>query len=479
MPPSTPQLATRRPTGLPAVPQVVVHGPSKSGRTVATAKLSLAPWVDRFFVAQIGTQAWDDYGRFFPKVELLDHNGTASGVLDQIEAACSVPATSGMLNVVVVDDGTDHWDTHKLLAEARQRRNRRTQEALKADPDAEVDPTMDKWNDVKAKWARMFHLAKQSGTVFVIVCRGDYVAKVDASGNPVAGATEYRIEAEKSTLSRCLMSVRVFPDHRAVLEAITSIDPVVLKALADAGKAGYTLPDANPLGHAIELLRSTSTTGAWADGRQLVVGEGESYPARQAKDWLMATIKAMAPTLAADVPAWKLAGASLWSAAFDGQSPPSDELNPAQRAHLERIVPQLITERFLGGVAPVAEPEPMADPVDDSPPEPEAARPEAPTTCPDCHGPHHHGPCSTPAAAEPAPERERRKAAATDADLDAMAREQGAPTMDERAAERRRKAAAVAATLNPTAAADEPQTAADAMALFTEDTDGVDPYGTN
>ena len=394
MAPAPSMLRSRPPTGKPAIPMITVHGPSKSGRTVATIKLRSAPWVDRMFVAQIGTQAWDDYGAYYPGVEILDHDGTTSSVLAQIEAACAVKAADGKLNVIVVDDATEYWDAHKILAEHRQRRNKNTKAALANDPDAEVDPTMDKWNDVKARWARAFTLMKRADVIGVWVCRADDVSKVDGNGNPVQGQREYRIEAEKSTASRSTMMVRVYPDHRVVLESVTSLKPDLLALVGKRG--GYTLPDDNPLAHAVELVR---TNEGWGTGQGLVTGEGATTTTVAAKTWMLDMIRAMVPTLQGDDAKADLrqVAAAIWSQLWTDRPVPGDELTEVMVEHMKSATPGII-------IATLVPPEdgPPAVPeieIDDTEPDQVVAvvpDPKVPTVCAECGKPHHYGPCSAP-----------------------------------------------------------------------------------
>lgn len=395
---SGPKLATRRPTGVPSVPIFLIHGAPKSGRTVATIKASLSPWVDRMFVAQVSTSAYDDYGAMFPDIELLDHNGSVSSVLSQVEAACAVKPADGKLNVIVVDDASEHWATHRVLAETRQRRNKRTQEQLKLDPDAAIDPTPDKWNDVNSQWDRLFWLMKRAGVVGIFVCRGDDVMKLDDNGRPVEGQTVYRIEARKTTMAQATAAIRVWPDHEARLEQVTSLRLNVPGPSRDNPRGGIVLNDENPIGHAMELIRADAD--GWHDGAKYVGGEGNTVSIGAAKKWLVDEIKRMAPKAASDDAEVAQLASALWLSIWRGREQPGRELTKAEGDYLVETGRIKIADTLLGPVdraalqqlaatAPITEPDdPFTEPDD-----PTRVQSSNDRTCPVCGRARHTGPC--------------------------------------------------------------------------------------
>lgn len=246
-------LRTRKPTGEVAWPLILVEGGEKVGKSCTAFGFSTDGRVGRTFVFELGEAKADEYARLGP-YEIVDHNGTFSDIYDQLEAACAEPRTEGRPNVVVFDQITSLWELIKDWTETRARSSKTARKILAEDPDAEIDISMNLWNDAKARWYKVINLLRRSDVIGVLVARASEVAKVQG-GRPVSGQTDYRVEAEKSTVFAVTAQVRIGADHRATLVAVNSLD-------AQVPAKGLLLPEDLPLGHLVfEVLGCTATTG--------------------------------------------------------------------------------------------------------------------------------------------------------------------------------------------------------------------------
>lgn len=235
-------LRTRRPTGQVAWPLILVEGEEKAGKSVAAYRLSASPKVGRTFVFDLGEGTADEYAELGP-YEVVEHNGTFADLLEQMRAACAVPPVDGCPNVIVLDDATALWDLLKDWASDRARRSKAGQKRLREDPDAEIDVSMNLWNDAKDRWYAIVNLLRGWPGIGVLIARGKEVAKVE-NGAPVANQTEWKVEAEKSVAFACTAWVRMRRPHTATLIAVRKLN-------FDVPAKGLPLPGDNPLEHLV------------------------------------------------------------------------------------------------------------------------------------------------------------------------------------------------------------------------------------
>lgn len=235
-------LRVRKPTGKTAWPLILVEGEEKAGKSFAAYSLSASEQVGRTFVVDLGEGTADEYGSLGP-FEVVEHNGTFTTILDQMRAAAAVPAVDDRPNVIVLDDATALWDLLKDWAMRRARDSRAGRRTLAADPDAEIAPTMNLWNDAKDRWQRIVDLLRFFPGVAVVCARGREVAKV-VDGQPVIGETVWRVDAEKNLAFDCSAWVRMTRPHQATLIAVRSLT-------VDVPASGIVLPANAPLEHLV------------------------------------------------------------------------------------------------------------------------------------------------------------------------------------------------------------------------------------
>ena len=236
-------LRTRPPTGKVAWPVIVVEGGEKAGKTYESLRLSASEKVGRTFAFDLGEGSADEYAAL-GRYEVVDHDGTFTDLLSQIKEATAVPAEDGRPNVIVLDSGTVLWESIKDWADARARRGNKAKQLLARDPDADVSIPMNIWTDAGDRWGQVMHTLRYWDGIAVIICRGKEVAKVGRDGQPVAGQTDYKVEAHKSTLFQVSAHVRMDGPKRARLMSVRSLH-------ADVPENGMPLPEANPIEHLV------------------------------------------------------------------------------------------------------------------------------------------------------------------------------------------------------------------------------------
>lgn len=195
-------LRTRRPSGEVPPPVVLLEGQEKAGKTWAALRLSASERVGKTYVIDLGEGTADEYGSI-PGVdyEVVEHDGTYAQIL---QAVVDVKAEAERAHkageppaVLVVDSMTDEWNGLKNWASERAMSSNRNKQALARDPNAEVQITMNLWNDATARHRKLMAPLTTFPGIVVLTARGDETAKVE-DGRPVEGARTWKVDAQKS-----------------------------------------------------------------------------------------------------------------------------------------------------------------------------------------------------------------------------------------------------------------------------------------
>lgn len=307
------KLRTRPPTGAVPWPLLLVEGGEKAGKSYAAYRLAADERVGRTFVIDLGEGTADEYARLGP-YEVVVHDGTYNDILEQVRAACAEPTEPGKPNVLVIDSATALWNLIKSWAESRARNSRAGKRKLQEDPDAEIDVSMNLWNDAADRWYRVLNELRRSNVVGILIAQGKEVAKVQG-GQPVVGQTEYKVEAHKGTPFAVTAQVRMTKPHTATLVAVRSLD-------VEVPARGLSLPDDNPLGH---LVFDVLGAGKESAPAQIVHG-AVGLSVADAKNKLVAVLTERNILGATDV------ARSAWEAVGPGRV---DEVSHAQ---LQRVM---------------------------------------------------------------------------------------------------------------------------------------------
>jgi hypothetical protein len=222
---------------------IVVEGGEKVGKSYSAFELSRSPKVGRTLVFDMGEGSGDAYAELGP-YELVEHDGTFGDFLAQLKAAAALPMVEGRPNVIVIDSVTVLWEMLKDWGGQRARKGRKARETLHRDPDAEIKVPMNIWTDIADRWGQVVHTLRYSPVISILIARGREVAKVDKDGSPIAGETEYKLDAHKATVFQAGAHVRCIAPTRTRLMSVWSLHVQV-------PPAGIDLPDVMPLEHLI------------------------------------------------------------------------------------------------------------------------------------------------------------------------------------------------------------------------------------
>ncbi|MFI0912439.1 AAA family ATPase [Streptomyces abikoensis] len=200
---AAPKLRTRKPTGIIPWPKILLEGEEKSGKTWKAAEFTGSTQTGRAFWMELGEDSADEYisvpGADY---EIIDHNGAYRDLLTQIEAvhaeARRAAAAGEPPVVLVIDSVSALWRMLVNWTHERARRSNAAQKKLRFDPDAEIKPAMNLWNDAHERWNRVMYLVRTMPAIVVLIARGKEVTAIDEAGNPVQGTKTWRVEAQKS-----------------------------------------------------------------------------------------------------------------------------------------------------------------------------------------------------------------------------------------------------------------------------------------
>ncbi|MCA8976117.1 MAG: hypothetical protein KDC98_15450, partial [Planctomycetes bacterium] len=157
------------------------------------------------------------------------------------------------------------------------------------------------------------------------IARSGEVAKVGANGAPIAGQTEYRVQAQKSTPFAVSAQVRMSAPHQATLIAARSL-------AVDVPEKGIALPDDAPLAHVVfEVL---GAGGEWQVSTAVHAQFG-----RRAVDVKRELVDAFLERGASEGDA-KQAAAALWSSGPCAGLGRDDEVSDADHDALLALLPE-------------------------------------------------------------------------------------------------------------------------------------------
>jgi hypothetical protein len=191
-PPAGPRIKSRKPTGEIGYPLILLSGDEKAGKSLVPVVLSRSKRVGMTYWIDLGEGAADEYA-VMPdaEYEVIEHDGSYREILEQITAVWHEANRAHAANeppvVLVVDSMSAEWTMLVNWTNDRARRSRGGQRKLADDPDAEIDPTSNLWNDANKRHYRIMNLLMTFPGIAIVTARGKDVAKMDErTGQPTA-----------------------------------------------------------------------------------------------------------------------------------------------------------------------------------------------------------------------------------------------------------------------------------------------------
>lgn len=192
-------LQTRRPTGLPSWPCLLIAGAEKAGKSWACAQASSSEKISRTLWVSIGETDPDQYGAIEgANFEIVEHDGTLKGIRNVLWEIASLPAEEKPV-LLVVDSMTRLWDMvcdqAQAIANAREIAKARKYNRNPKEGEAQI--TMDLWNAAKAEWGTMVSAILSHQGPSLLTARLDEVTVMDDEGKPTKQKTD-KIRSEKN-----------------------------------------------------------------------------------------------------------------------------------------------------------------------------------------------------------------------------------------------------------------------------------------
>lgn len=185
-------LQTRKPTGLPSWPILLLAGREKAGKSWAAVSASASSLVGRTLYIGIGEDDPDEYA-LIPGAdfEIVEHDGTYEGILGAVRGAVSEPSGEKP-TLIIVDSMTRLWN---LIGDNMQAiANRRAKGRKNAAGDFTI--SMDLWNVAAEQWSSVMDALRAHRGPVILTARLDPVAVME-NGQPTT-QKEWKIQGHKS-----------------------------------------------------------------------------------------------------------------------------------------------------------------------------------------------------------------------------------------------------------------------------------------
>ncbi|MFI6686589.1 AAA family ATPase [Streptomyces sp. NPDC050485] len=194
---------SRKPTGRPNPPIVLITGQEKTGKSWEAARGSGSDLIGNTYWIEIGgTEGTADYYGRVPgaRYEIVEHDGSYQDILDAIRWSIQQPRVDGKLNMLVIDSVTSLWDmlSDEIALFARRRAVRKAQENRRRAPSTD-DPVVvdaDLWNRAKDRWGEVLWLLRRHPGPVLLIARQEVVTAFE-NDKPTRNTTR-KVKAEKN-----------------------------------------------------------------------------------------------------------------------------------------------------------------------------------------------------------------------------------------------------------------------------------------
>lgn len=256
-------LTTRKPTGRPSWPILLLAGREGAGKTFAALSASTSPLVGRALYIGIGEDDPDEYS-LIPGVEfdIVVHDGTYPGILNAIRAAVEEPAGENP-TLIVVDSMSRLWnliqDNVQAIANKRAKGRR--------NPNGDFTISMDLWNLAADQWDDVMNTLRLHQGPVILTARLDPVAVLE-NGQPT-GAKDWKVQAHKSLVFDAAGVVEMRERGQFLITKLKSIRVMLEKPRQYPGftveKLWNDLGLGDGAGERVHATVTPDTTGAEVD----------------------------------------------------------------------------------------------------------------------------------------------------------------------------------------------------------------------
>jgi len=186
------RIKSRQPTGEIGYPLILLAGDEKAGKSLVPVVLSRSQRVGMTYWFDLGEGAADEYA-VLPgaQYQVIEHDGSYRDILEQMTAVWHEAARAQREGeppvVTVFDSASAEWTMLVNWTNDRARRSRTGQKKLEHDPDAEIDPTSNLWNDATKRHYRLMNLWMTFPGICILTARGKEVMQMK-NGQPDTNA---------------------------------------------------------------------------------------------------------------------------------------------------------------------------------------------------------------------------------------------------------------------------------------------------
>lgn len=186
-------IATRRPTGKPSWPIVLLAGREGAGKSWAAATASASGLIGRTLWIGIGEDDPDEYGAIpGANFEIVEHDGTYPGIIAAVRAAVAEPQGENP-TLIVVDSMTRLWnligENMQAIANGRAKGKRNA-----GTGDYAISP--DLWNTAASQWTDVMNALRTHQGPVLLTARLDEVMVME-DGKPSTERT-WKVQGHKS-----------------------------------------------------------------------------------------------------------------------------------------------------------------------------------------------------------------------------------------------------------------------------------------
>jgi hypothetical protein len=190
---------TRRPTGKPSWPILLIAGGEKAGKSYSSAQASASDLIGRTLWVGIGEDDPDEYG-LIPGAdfEIVEHDGTYRDILAATTWATQQASPDGRPVLVVLDSASRLWDLLCDMAqeEANERARRKAEKERRPPSTDDADISMLEWNVAAGRWANVIDALRDHQGPSIVTARLEEVTVVER-GKPTT-EKRMKVKAHKS-----------------------------------------------------------------------------------------------------------------------------------------------------------------------------------------------------------------------------------------------------------------------------------------
>lgn len=222
-------LKTRKPTGKPSWPLILLAGEAKTGKTYRAAELSGDERIGGAFFLDLGEGCADEYGAVpGADYEIIDHDGTWIDIIAQVEAVRDIAREAHDKGdkpvLLIIDSMTTEWAMLSQWADTRARRSTNNRKLLAEDPDAEIDITSNYWNDATSRHNRLMNILKFFPGIVVMTALETEKTQFGPGGRPLQGAPKVaKPDGQKRLAADSTVWVRLSLTEEPVVVGIRSL----------------------------------------------------------------------------------------------------------------------------------------------------------------------------------------------------------------------------------------------------------------